>query len=205
MRLPFKGYKSNRIPEQKLGEVNKKGRIFSTFERRCTAQKPFIAAEAKYVQSTTSVILQVLRRCDLFQTISHFSWSFSFYQGKATTDPRPKMVLHTSGYGPTHLNLNHTCGSESGLNIFSPQMYPMVIAPPPTNAEEITHQNVVDRMPWCIIDGRPIINLKSCTLTPPAPDSVQFEKRERPKGCKTVFIGRTPENFTGKFNKKQVI
>ena len=24
MRLPFKGYKSNRIPEQKLGEVNKK-------------------------------------------------------------------------------------------------------------------------------------------------------------------------------------
>lgn len=102
------------------------------------------------------------------------------------------MVLHTSA---THLNLSHTGGAESGLNIFTPQMYPMVIATP-TYAAEIIDQSVVDRMPWCVVDGRPIINFKSCTLTPPAADSVQLEKRERPKGCKTVFIGRTPENFT---------
>lgn len=41
-----------------------------------------------------------------------------------------------------------------------------------------------------------IIQLKSCSLVPPYPSSVLPTTREKPPGCRTVFIGSLPENVT---------
>ncbi|XP_076005385.1 ecto-NOX disulfide-thiol exchanger 2-like [Genypterus blacodes] len=41
-----------------------------------------------------------------------------------------------------------------------------------------------------------IIHCKSCTLFPPNPNLLPAATRERPPGCKTVFVGGLPENAT---------
>uniref|UniRef100_A0ABM5EWM7 Ecto-NOX disulfide-thiol exchanger 2 isoform X1 n=1 Tax=Pogona vitticeps TaxID=103695 RepID=A0ABM5EWM7_9SAUR len=41
-----------------------------------------------------------------------------------------------------------------------------------------------------------IIHCKSCTLFPPNPNLLPPTTRERPPGCKTVFVGGLPENST---------
>ncbi|GAB0086924.1 Ecto-NOX disulfide-thiol exchanger [Sergentomyia squamirostris] len=41
-----------------------------------------------------------------------------------------------------------------------------------------------------------IINCKSCTLFPPNPNAPAPTTRERPPGCRTVFVGGLPENIT---------
>lgn len=41
-----------------------------------------------------------------------------------------------------------------------------------------------------------IIHCKSCTLFPPNPNAPLPSTRERPPGCKTVFVGGLPENIT---------
>lgn len=41
------------------------------------------------------------------------------------------------------------------------------------------------------------IHLKSCTLFPPNPQAPLPTTRERPLGCKTVFVGGLAENITG--------
>lgn len=42
-----------------------------------------------------------------------------------------------------------------------------------------------------------IIHCKSCTLFPPNPNVPPPTTRERPPGCRTVFVGGLPENITG--------
>lgn len=42
------------------------------------------------------------------------------------------------------------------------------------------------------------IHLKSCVLYPPNPQAPLPTTRERPLGCKTVFVGGLAENITGK-------
>ena len=42
------------------------------------------------------------------------------------------------------------------------------------------------------------IHLKTCTLIPPNPQAPLPTTRERPLGCKTVFVGGLAENITGK-------
>lgn len=42
-----------------------------------------------------------------------------------------------------------------------------------------------------------IIHCKSCTLFPPNPNLPPPTTRERPPGCKTIFVGGLPENTTG--------
>uniref|UniRef100_A0AAZ3SN94 RRM domain-containing protein n=1 Tax=Oncorhynchus tshawytscha TaxID=74940 RepID=A0AAZ3SN94_ONCTS len=44
--------------------------------------------------------------------------------------------------------------------------------------------------------GMEIIHCKSCTLFPPNPNLPFPAMRERPPGCKTVFVGGLPENAT---------
>ena len=44
------------------------------------------------------------------------------------------------------------------------------------------------------------IHLKSCTLFPPNPQAPLPTTRERPCGCKTVFVGGLAENITGTAN-----
>ncbi len=41
------------------------------------------------------------------------------------------------------------------------------------------------------------IHLKSCVLFPPNPQAPLPTTRERPLGCKTVFVGGLAENITG--------
>lgn len=42
-----------------------------------------------------------------------------------------------------------------------------------------------------------IIHCKSCTLFPPNPNAPAPTTRDRPLGCKTVFVGGLPENVKG--------
>ena len=42
-----------------------------------------------------------------------------------------------------------------------------------------------------------VLTFKTCILIPPAPNATSPARRDRPNGCRTVFIGGTPENFTG--------
>lgn len=41
-----------------------------------------------------------------------------------------------------------------------------------------------------------IIHCKSCTLFPPNPNAPPPTTRERPPGCRTVFVGGLPESIT---------
>lgn len=41
-----------------------------------------------------------------------------------------------------------------------------------------------------------IIHCASCTLIPPNPNAPPPSTRERPPGCRTVFVGGLPENIT---------
>lgn len=41
-----------------------------------------------------------------------------------------------------------------------------------------------------------IIHCPSCTLIPPNPNAPAPSTRERPNGCRTVFVGGLPENIT---------
>ena len=42
-----------------------------------------------------------------------------------------------------------------------------------------------------------IIHCKSCTLFPPNPNAPPPTTRERPPGCRTIFVRGLPENTTG--------
>lgn len=44
--------------------------------------------------------------------------------------------------------------------------------------------------------GKEAITCKSCVLLPPNPNAPQPSTRERPSGCRTVFVGGLPENCT---------
>lgn len=41
-----------------------------------------------------------------------------------------------------------------------------------------------------------IVHFKSCTLFPPSPHAPPPTTRDRPPGCKTVFVGGLPEKIT---------
>jgi hypothetical protein len=45
-------------------------------------------------------------------------------------------------------------------------------------------------------EPKEIIQCKSCTLIPPNPNAPPPTTRERPPGCRTVFVGGLPENIT---------
>jgi len=47
-----------------------------------------------------------------------------------------------------------------------------------------------------------IIHCKGFTLIPPNPNSALPSTRERPLGCKTIFVGGLPDNCTGKLRSK---
>lgn len=44
--------------------------------------------------------------------------------------------------------------------------------------------------------AKEIIHFKSCTLFPPSPHAPPPTTRDRPPGCKTVFVGGLPEKIT---------
>ncbi|KAJ6661694.1 hypothetical protein lerEdw1_013216 [Lerista edwardsae] len=79
------------------------------------------------------------------------------------------------GFDP---NLSMMTGITS-INPMLPGMG-LVPQPPPTEVPAI----------------KEIIHCKSCTLFPPNPNLPPPSTRERPPGCKTVFVGGLPENAT---------
>ncbi|XP_023650646.1 ecto-NOX disulfide-thiol exchanger 2 isoform X2 [Paramormyrops kingsleyae] len=70
----------------------------------------------------------------------------------------------------------------AGIAPMNPMMPGLGIVPPP----------ITQDMPVV----KEIIHCKSCTLFPPNPNLPPPATRERPPGCKTVFVGGLPENAT---------
>ncbi|XP_029113247.1 ecto-NOX disulfide-thiol exchanger 2 isoform X1 [Scleropages formosus] len=70
----------------------------------------------------------------------------------------------------------------TGIAPMNPLMPGLSIVPPPISQD----------MPVV----KEIIHCKSCTLFPPNPNLPPPATRERPPGCKTVFVGGLPENAT---------
>lgn len=57
--------------------------------------------------------------------------------------------------------------------------------------------NLLDSTMSGLVPGQKgIIECKECTLIPPSPNAPPPATRERPPGCKTVYIGGIPENCT---------
>ncbi|MGH0163682.1 UNVERIFIED_CONTAM: hypothetical protein FKN15_059205 [Acipenser sinensis] len=74
-------------------------------------------------------------------------------------------------------------GIMTGITPINPMMAGISLVPPPPVPLELP-----------II--KEIIHCKSCTLFPQNPDLPPPSTRERPPGCKTVFVGGLPENAT---------
>uniref|UniRef100_A0ACB8FY97 Ecto-NOX disulfide-thiol exchanger 2 n=1 Tax=Sphaerodactylus townsendi TaxID=933632 RepID=A0ACB8FY97_9SAUR len=75
-----------------------------------------------------------------------------------------------------------TLGMMTGIPPINPMMPGLGIVPPPIPPD----------MPV----AKEIIHCKSCTLFPPNPNLPPPTTRERPPGCKTIFVGGLPENGT---------
>ncbi|XP_072482325.1 ecto-NOX disulfide-thiol exchanger 2 isoform X2 [Notamacropus eugenii] len=73
-------------------------------------------------------------------------------------------------------------GMMTGIPPITPMMPGLGIVPPP--------------IPSDIPVAKEIVHCKSCTLFPPNPNLPPPATRERPPGCKTVFVGGLPENGT---------
>ncbi|XP_071376915.1 ecto-NOX disulfide-thiol exchanger 2 [Centroberyx affinis] len=73
-------------------------------------------------------------------------------------------------------------GMMTGIAPMNPMMPGLGMVPPPLSQE--------------VPIVKEIIHCKSCTLFPPNPNLPPPATRERPPGCKTVFVGGLPENAT---------
>ncbi|KAB1252629.1 Ecto-NOX disulfide-thiol exchanger 2, partial [Camelus dromedarius] len=80
------------------------------------------------------------------------------------------------------LDFDPALGMMTGIPPITPMMPGLGIVPPPIPPD----------MPVV----KEIIHCKSCTLFPPNPNLPPPATRERPPGCKTVFVGGLPENGT---------
>ncbi|XP_076764611.1 ecto-NOX disulfide-thiol exchanger 2 isoform X3 [Xylocopa sonorina] len=95
---------------------------------------------------------------------------------------------HTHSYGPMSMGMMSHDGTMIGAQILGPeqimndaaQIMNSALPPPPT-----TQQGTKE-----------IIHCKSCTLFPPNPNAPPPTTRERPPGCRTIFVGGLPENIT---------
>ncbi|XP_039186711.1 ecto-NOX disulfide-thiol exchanger 2 isoform X3 [Crotalus tigris] len=83
---------------------------------------------------------------------------------------------------PPLRNFDPALGMMTGIPPINPLMPGLGIVPPP----------ILSDMPV----AKEIIHCKSCTLFPPNPNLPPPTTRERPPGCKTVFVGGLPENGT---------
>ncbi|PBC26220.1 Ecto-NOX disulfide-thiol exchanger [Apis cerana cerana] len=94
---------------------------------------------------------------------------------------------HTHSYGPMSMGMMSHDGSMIGAQILGPeqimndaaQIMSSALPPPPTSQ-----------------GTKEIIHCKSCTLFPPNPNAPPPTTRERPPGCRTIFVGGLPENIT---------
>ncbi|XP_060771194.1 ecto-NOX disulfide-thiol exchanger 2 isoform X2 [Neoarius graeffei] len=83
---------------------------------------------------------------------------------------------------PLISDFDPSLGMMTGIAPMNPMMPGLGIVPPPISQD----------LPIV----KEIIHCKSCTLFPPNPNLPPPATRERPPGCKTVFVGGLPENAT---------
>uniref|UniRef100_A0A671K6R5 Ecto-NOX disulfide-thiol exchanger 2-like n=1 Tax=Sinocyclocheilus anshuiensis TaxID=1608454 RepID=A0A671K6R5_9TELE len=83
---------------------------------------------------------------------------------------------------PIMSDFDPSLGMMTGIAPMNPMMPGLGIVPPPVSQD----------MPIV----KEIIHCKSCTLFPPNPNLPPPATRDRPPGCKTVFVGGLPENAT---------
>ncbi|XP_061104232.1 ecto-NOX disulfide-thiol exchanger 2-like isoform X2 [Conger conger] len=83
---------------------------------------------------------------------------------------------------PLMSDYDPSLGMMTGIAPMNPMMPGLGMVPPPISQD----------MPIV----KEIIHCKSCTLFPPNPNLPPPATRERPPGCKTVFVGGLPENAT---------
>ncbi|XP_017576975.1 ecto-NOX disulfide-thiol exchanger 2 isoform X2 [Pygocentrus nattereri] len=83
---------------------------------------------------------------------------------------------------PLMSDFDPSLGLMTGIAPMNPMLPGLGIVPPPISQD----------LPIV----KEIIHCKSCTLFPPNPNLPPPATRERPPGCKTVFVGGLPENAT---------
>uniref|UniRef100_A0A3Q3VS26 RRM domain-containing protein n=1 Tax=Mola mola TaxID=94237 RepID=A0A3Q3VS26_MOLML len=79
-------------------------------------------------------------------------------------------------------NFDPNLGMMAGITPLNPMMPGLSMVPAPVSQD--------------VPVVKEIIHCKSCTLFPPNPNLPPPATRERPPGCKTVFVGGLPENAT---------
>ncbi|EFN61407.1 Ecto-NOX disulfide-thiol exchanger 2 [Camponotus floridanus] len=97
-------------------------------------------------------------------------------------------MSHTHGYNPMGMGMMSHDGSMIGAQILgaeqimtdAAQIMTASLPPPPTTPQ----------------GTKEIIHCKSCVLFPPNPNAPPPTTRERPPGCRTIFVGGLPENIT---------
>ncbi|XP_069749387.1 ecto-NOX disulfide-thiol exchanger 2-like isoform X4 [Narcine bancroftii] len=108
--------------------------------------------------------------------------------GMSLSDPTAwATAMDNLGMGPMGMTgqslmpeFDRGLGMITGIPPINPMMPGMGIVPPP--------------IPQDMFVVKEIIHCKSCTLFPPNPHLPPPAVRERPPGCKTVFVGGLPEN-----------
>ncbi|XP_063045863.1 ecto-NOX disulfide-thiol exchanger 2 [Engraulis encrasicolus] len=88
----------------------------------------------------------------------------------------------TAGQPLMSADFDPSLGMMTGIAPMNPMMPGLGIVPPPISQD----------MPVV----KEIMHCKTCTLFPPNPNLPPPATRERPPGCKTVFVGGLPENAT---------
>ncbi|XP_076286871.1 uncharacterized protein LOC143212214 isoform X2 [Lasioglossum baleicum] len=95
---------------------------------------------------------------------------------------------HTHSYGPMSMGMMSHDGSMIGAQILGPEQIM-------SDAAQIM-SGALPPQPSATQGTKEIIHCKSCTLFPPNPNAPPPTTRERPPGCRTIFVGGLPENIT---------
>ncbi|XP_008558980.1 ecto-NOX disulfide-thiol exchanger 2 isoform X1 [Microplitis demolitor] len=133
--------------------------------------------------------------------------------GEMTLGPHMSHTHHHHGYGPMGLGLMphphegamlsaQMLGTEQIMNDTAQQMMNAAAAAAAASLQAPTpapsHQNTNNNSGSTTSNPvtKEIIHCKSCTLFPPNPNTPERTTREKPPGCRTVFVGGLPENIT---------
>ncbi|XP_058798366.1 ecto-NOX disulfide-thiol exchanger 2 [Phymastichus coffea] len=96
-------------------------------------------------------------------------------------------ISHAHSYGPMGMSMIPHESAMMGTPILNPEQI----------INEAASQIISGSLPSSVSQGtKEIIHCKSCTLFPPNPNAPPPTTRERPPGCRTIFVGGLPENIT---------
>lgn len=133
--------------------------------------------------------------------------------GEMSLGPHMSHTHHHHGYGPMGLGLMphphegamlsaQMLGTEQIMNDTAQQMMNVAAAAAAASLQAPTPASSHQNAPNSSGNGsnnpvtKEIIHCKSCTLFPPNPNTPERTTREKPPGCRTIFVGGLPENIT---------